>query len=177
MSQFHYAHRTKRMESSIIREILKVVGQPGMISLAGGLPAPEAFPVELIRTLSDQVISTWKDSAFQYAASEGFAPLREALGEERPAAICRELTKKFEEVLRGSLGDLAERIAGRELKGEVVVLVDRGTDAVTDETMEAALVRAMAQMTLKDAAATVAEAYGIPRRKVYQAALEMEKAR
>jgi 2-aminoadipate transaminase len=81
MSQFHYAHRTKRMESSIIREILKVVGQPGMISLAGGLPAPEAFPVELIRTLSDQVISTWKDSAFQYAASEGFAPLREALGD------------------------------------------------------------------------------------------------
>ncbi|SMH50165.1 16S rRNA (cytidine(1402)-2'-O)-methyltransferase [Maritimibacter sp. HL-12] len=103
--------------------------------------------------------------------------LRETLGAERPAAICRELTKKFEEVLRGTLGDLAERIAERDLKGEMVVLVDRGTGAVADETMEAALVRAMAEMSLKDAAATVAEAYGIPRRKVYQAALEMEKAR
>ncbi len=103
--------------------------------------------------------------------------LREALGAERPAAVCRELTKKFEEVLRGTLGDLVERIAGRDLKGEVVVLVDRGTGAVADETMEAALVRAMAEMSLKDAAATVAEAYGIPRRKVYQAALEMEKTR
>jgi len=103
--------------------------------------------------------------------------LRETLGAERPAAICRELTKKFEEVLRGTLGDLAERISERDLKGEMVVLVDRGTGAVADETMEAALVRAMAEMSLKDAAATVAEAYGIPRRKVYQAALEMEKAR
>jgi len=57
------------------------------------------------------------------------------------------------------------------------VLVDRGTGAVTDETMEAALLRAMSEMSLKDAAATVAEAYGLPRRRVYQAALEMEKAR
>jgi len=103
--------------------------------------------------------------------------LGNALGETRPAAICRELTKKFEEVLRGTLGDLSQRIAGRALKGEVVVLVDRGTGAVTDETMEAALLRAMSEMSLKDAAATVAEAYGLPRRRVYQAALEMEKAR
>jgi 2-aminoadipate transaminase len=69
------------MESSIIREILKVVGQPGMISLAGGLPSPEAFPVELIRKLSDEVLTTWGVSALQYAASEGFPPLREALSD------------------------------------------------------------------------------------------------
>jgi len=101
--------------------------------------------------------------------------MRDTLGEGRKAALCRELTKKFEEVLRGSLGELAEAVAARELKGEIVVLVERGTEAVTEETMEQALRGAMAEMSLKDAAATVAEAYGLPRRKVYQAALEMEK--
>lgn len=100
--------------------------------------------------------------------------MRDTLGEARPAAICRELTKKFEEVLRGSLADLSAEIEDRTLKGEIVVLVDRGSEAVADETMEVALKRAMATMSLKDAAATVAEAYGLPRRKVYQAALELE---
>jgi 16S rRNA (cytidine1402-2'-O)-methyltransferase len=99
----------------------------------------------------------------------------QSLGAGRQAALCRELTKKFEEVLRGTLGDLAQVVAARDLKGEVVVLVDRGVAQVTDETMDDALKRAMQEMSLKDAAATVAEAYGLPRRKVYQAALEMEK--
>ncbi|MEJ2035765.1 MAG: rRNA (cytidine-2'-O-)-methyltransferase, partial [Maritimibacter sp.] len=66
-------------------------------------------------------------------------------------------------------------VAERDLKGEVVLLIDRDRAEVTEETMEDALRRAMADMSLKDAAATVAEAYGLPRRKVYQAALEMEK--
>lgn len=99
----------------------------------------------------------------------------ETLGGARQAAICRELTKKFEEVLRGSLDELAQKLADRELKGEIVVLVDRGHEDVAEATMEQALRRAMREMSLKDAAATVAEAYGLPRRKVYQAALEMEK--
>lgn len=103
------------------------------------------------------------------------AEMAETLGAGRNAAICRELTKKFEEVLRGTLGELAEAVAARALKGEIVVLVERGHEAVAEETMEQALRRAMAEMSLKDAAATVAEAYGLPRRKVYQAALEMEK--
>ena len=101
--------------------------------------------------------------------------LVETAGEDRQAAIARELTKKFEEVLRGTIGDLAAALEGRSLKGEVVVLVDRGRTEVADETMEAALKRALETMSLKDAAATVAEAYGLKRRKVYQAALEMEK--
>lgn len=103
--------------------------------------------------------------------------MSDILGTTRRAALCRELTKKFEEVLRGSLGELAGIVSGRELKGEIVVLVDRGEESVAEETMEQALRRAMAEMSLKDAAATVAEAYGLPRRKVYQAALEMEKER
>lgn len=105
------------------------------------------------------------------------ADLVDIAGPERPAAIARELTKKFEEVLRAPLGELAGILAARELKGEVVVLVDRGQPQIADETMEAALNRALETMSLKDAAATVAEAYGLRRRKVYQAALEMEKER
>ncbi|HHS93804.1 MAG TPA: 16S rRNA (cytidine(1402)-2'-O)-methyltransferase [Rhodobacterales bacterium] len=101
--------------------------------------------------------------------------MRETLGEGRQGAICRELTKKFEEVLRGSLKELSAALAERRLKGEIVVLVERGDSTVGDEDMEAALRGAMAQMSLKDAAATVAEAFGLPRRKVYQAALELGK--
>jgi len=101
--------------------------------------------------------------------------LVETAGADRQAAVARELTKKFEEVLRGSLGELAAMLDERTLKGEVVVLVDRGRVQVADETMEAALRRALETMSLKDAAATVAEAYGLKRRKVYQAALELEK--
>ncbi len=106
---------------------------------------------------------------------ELFADLSEIGGSDRRAAVCRELTKKFEEVLRGTIGELHDELAGRELKGEVVVLIDRADAVVGEETMAAALRQAMVGMSLKDAAATVAVAYGLPRRKVYQAALEMEK--
>lgn len=101
--------------------------------------------------------------------------LSETLGHERNAALCRELTKTFEEVLRGTVGDLAHTTSERVFKGEIVLLVERGKENVAEEDVEAALRRAMAEMSLKDAAATVAEAFGLPRRKVYQAALEMEK--
>jgi 16S rRNA (cytidine1402-2'-O)-methyltransferase len=106
---------------------------------------------------------------------ETLGDLCQCAGEDRQAAVCRELTKKFEEVLRGSLGELRDTVAQRTLKGEIVIVVDRGTEEVAEETMEAALRRAMEDMSLKDAAATVAEAYGLPRRKVYQAALALEK--
>ena len=62
-----------------IREILKVVGQPGMISLAGGIPAPESFPLDLIEDLTRQTLTTFGAGALQYEATEGFGPLREAL--------------------------------------------------------------------------------------------------
>ncbi len=101
--------------------------------------------------------------------------LVDTAGADRQAAVARELTKKFEEVLRGTLGELATTLEARTLKGEVVVLVDRGRAEVAEETMEAALRRALETMSLKDAAATVAEAYGLKRRRVYQAALELEK--
>jgi len=73
------ADRTSQMEASAIREILKVAAQPEVVSLAGGLPAAESFPLDLMPGLLDTVIRRYGAASLQYDASEGFAPLREAL--------------------------------------------------------------------------------------------------
>ncbi len=73
------AERTATMGVNAIREILKVVSQPGMVSLAGGVPAPESFPMEILQELHGVVVEKYGPRAFQYEATEGFAPLREAL--------------------------------------------------------------------------------------------------
>lgn len=100
----------------------------------------------------------------------------QSFGADRRAAVCRELTKKFEEVSRGTLGELAEAFAGREVKGEIVVVIDRAPEREADTaTMEEALRIALAGQSVKDAAAEVAAALGLPKRAVYQAALELEK--
>ncbi len=101
------------------------------------------------------------------------ADLCEIMGEGRQAALCRELTKRFEEVSRGTLAQVAAGLAGRDVKGEIVVLVDRAPAQIASaETLEAALDQALAQMSVKDAVAAVASAFGTPRRDVYQMALE-----
>lgn len=74
---FTLARRAARMNPSVIREILKVTERPGIISLAGGLPAPESFPVEAMRAATERVLRDAPREALQYAASEGYAPLRE----------------------------------------------------------------------------------------------------
>jgi len=73
------ADRTGAMDVNVIREILKVVSQPGMVSLAGGIPAPESFPMEIMRDLTASVIDKYGSSAFQYDQTEGFGPLRDTL--------------------------------------------------------------------------------------------------
>ena len=104
------------------------------------------------------------------------ADLVHSLGGERQAAVCRELTKRFEEVTRGTLDELAEAFADRTVKGEIVVVVDRArVSAVSDQSMEDALSEALKTMRIKDAATAVSESLGIQRRKVYQAALALEK--
>lgn len=101
----------------------------------------------------------------------------EILGEGRKIALCRELTKRFEEVIRGTVHEVWQAIAGRDLKGEIVLVIGRGESVAADAaTVEAALDKALQQMTVKDAAAAVAEAFGLPRREVYQLALQRGKA-
>lgn len=74
---FRYAARTGFFRPSAIREILKVAESPGIISFAGGLPAPELFPVEVLAAAANRVFATQGNAALQYSASEGFLPLRE----------------------------------------------------------------------------------------------------
>lgn len=100
----------------------------------------------------------------------------EVLGGARPAALCRELTKKFEEVRRGTLAELAEEMAGRPLKGEIVVLVGQGEpETVSDVHLDMALNEALEAHSVRDAADIVAAQLGMKRRSVYQRALELAK--
>jgi 2-aminoadipate transaminase len=73
------AARTAGMNVSAIREILKVVSRPGVISLAGGIPSPDSFPMEVIDTLVARVLERYGSGALQYDLTEGFPPLREAV--------------------------------------------------------------------------------------------------
>ena len=70
------ATRTKRMKRSVIRELLKWTQMPDVISFAGGLPAPEVFPVREFRESSAFVLTESPERALQYGTSEGFLPLR-----------------------------------------------------------------------------------------------------
>lgn len=101
------------------------------------------------------------------------AEMAVTLGGNRQAVVCRELTKRFEEVLRGTLADLADRISAREVKGEVVVLVDRAPPAeATEASIGAALEKALQTMTVKDAATFVSQTLGVSRKIVYRIALD-----
>ncbi|MHA7850724.1 16S rRNA (cytidine(1402)-2'-O)-methyltransferase [Roseovarius sp.] len=107
------------------------------------------------------------------------AMLRDAatvLGGERQAAVCRELTKKFEEVLRGTLDDLATLCSERPLKGEIVVLVDRGRlPKIREFDLDERLMAVLSEHSVRDAADMVAAELGLKRRQVYQRALELDR--
>ena len=87
MKNWPLAARTGRMNPSVIREILKVTEQPHIISFAGGLPAPESFPVEAFNTAYATVMREQPYAALQYAASEGYAPLREWVAQSLPWSV------------------------------------------------------------------------------------------
>lgn len=74
-----YAHRTKRMGSSAVRELLKLTEQPDVISFAGGLPAPDVFPIERFAEACQKVLRDYGAQALQYSTTEGFLPLREQI--------------------------------------------------------------------------------------------------
>ncbi len=75
------AERTGRMGSSVIRELLKYTQQPGIISFAGGLPAPEFFPVREFKEACIGVLDRDAKTALQYSQTEGYRPLKEWLAE------------------------------------------------------------------------------------------------
>ena len=91
----------------------------------------------------------------------------------RDGAICRELTKKFEEVRRGSLQSLREGLAEAPVKGEVVVCIARGSSEADPVEVEAALRTALESESVKAASASVAARFGASKRDVYQLALKI----
>ena len=111
--------------------------------------------------------------------AETLSALAEAFGGARPAAVARELTKRFEEVRRGALADLAAHYRAEAARGEVAVVVGPAPEEATGEAeLDARLREALAAgMSVRDAAAAVAEATGLPRRQVYARALELGRTR
>ncbi|MBI4031379.1 MAG: 16S rRNA (cytidine(1402)-2'-O)-methyltransferase, partial [Proteobacteria bacterium] len=108
---------------------------------------------------------------------ESLEDMRGILG-DRPAAVVREITKKFEEARRGLLSQLAAGYGEREtVKGEIVILVAGAKDSVADEAeVEDQLRSALKTMSMKDAAAFVAGSSGQPKKKIYELALAMVKS-
>lgn len=102
--------------------------------------------------------------------------LCEALGDDREVALCRELTKRFEEVLRGTCGQVRDQVGAHPVKGEIVLVVARGSaPKASPADVEAALREAMADLPLKQAAAQVAETLNLSKRDLYQLGLTLKQ--
>ena len=80
--QYRFSTRAQAMKSSVIRELLKLTEQPDIISFAGGLPAPEVFPIEAFQRASKKVLSEFGPQALQYGTTEGYAPLRQFIADQ-----------------------------------------------------------------------------------------------
>jgi 16S rRNA (cytidine1402-2'-O)-methyltransferase len=142
---------------------------------AGFPPATKSARAEMISGLAGvQGTLIFYESPKRLAAF--LADLARILGPDRASVVCRELTKRFEEISRGPLGTLAETFAAREVKGEIVVLVDRAAEAaVSEEKIKSALAAALRTMSVKDAASFVSQTLGVPRKIAYRIALDRAK--
>ena len=163
---------------SAVLAALTVSGLPTDRFLFAGFPPPasgarQSFLRELAETRATLVLYESPKRIYRTLGE-----MLQYFGENRRAVVCRELTKRFEEVVRGTLADLLLAFADRTIKGEVVLVVDRAPDKPADAAgMEIALKQALSTHSLKDAVAMVAEATGTPRRTVYQVALKLGEDR
>lgn len=161
---------------SAVMAALTLAGLPtDRFLFAGFLPNAKTARRSQLKELADVPATlVFYESPKRLPAMLGDAA--EVLGGNRSAAYCRELTKKFEEVQRGTLAELAERTCALTIKGEVVVLIDRAASgSVNPEDIASALRSALQTMSVRDASETVAQAYGQPKRKIYQMALDFDK--
>lgn len=91
-----FSDRVKKLKASEIREILKLTQQPEIISFAGGLPAPEMFPVEAYKTMAVKVMDDMGREALQYSTTEGYDPLREKIAKRM---ICSGIEATKDDIL------------------------------------------------------------------------------
>jgi 2-aminoadipate transaminase len=117
-----FAARTAHMSSSAIRELLKVTEQPDFISFAGGLPAPEVFPVAEVAAAAQRILRDAGAQALQYGATEGYRPLRALVAERM---TCAGVPASVENVLITTGSQQALDLLGK-------ILVDRGDHVLVD---------------------------------------------
>ncbi len=120
--QWQFSQRAEQLQSSAIREILKITMRPEIISFAGGLPSPLTFPVERMREAYDTVLTRAGKVALQYGPSDGYAPLREWIADSLSTSDCRIVP---EQVLM-----LSGSQQGLDLLGKV--LVDEGSKVLVE---------------------------------------------
>ena len=164
--------------ASALLAALSVAGLPtDRFFFAGFLPAAKAARRKALAELG-AVPATLVFYESPRRVSGTLGDMCDVWGADRQAALCRELTKRFEEVALGTVAELREIAAARTLRGEIVLVIDRPGDiAWRGGDMEAELTMALETMPLKEAVAAVSGALGLPRRQVYQAALDMRKGR
>jgi 16S rRNA (cytidine1402-2'-O)-methyltransferase len=160
---------------SAVIAALTLAGLPtDRFAFFGFLPAkPGAKAAAIVDAAGFKGTIAFYESGPRLAAT--LAALREGLG-DREAAVAREISKRFEECVTGSLSDLAARYADAPPKGEIVIVVGPPTaaEAAGDDEIDAALGQAMARLSPSRAAAEVAERLGLPRRAVYDRAQRLK---
>ncbi len=101
----------------------------------------------------------------------------DVLGPDRPAAVCRELTKAYEEIRRGTLGELAAQYEGENVRGEIVLVIGPGfTPAPSEEDVDALLTELAAELPAGKAATEAARLTGLNRKELYARLLAMKAA-
>lgn len=159
---------------SAVLAALAVAGLPTDRFLFAGFPPPAAGArLQFLKELA-AVPATLILYESPKRLNRLLTDLAQTFGNGRNAVVCRELTKRFEEVARAPLGVLADAFAARDVQGEIVVLVDRAPPAVVGaDVLDAALQGALATLSLRAAVADVTARLGLPRRVVYQRALDL----
>ena len=120
--QWHFSERAGQMQSSFIREILKVTQQPEIISFAGGLPSPATFPVERMKAAFDKVLTDSAKVALQYGPTDGYLPLRQWIADSLSADGAKIMP---EQVLMTSGSQQALDLLGK-------VLIDEGSKVLVE---------------------------------------------
>jgi 16S rRNA (cytidine1402-2'-O)-methyltransferase len=166
--------------ASAVLTALSLAGLPtDRFLFAGFLPPKQGARKKVLSELATVPATLiFYESPRRLAAA--LADMTDILGGARAAAVARELTKKFEQVRRGQLGELAGQYAAEDPpRGEVVVLVGPPDPAVAQArstaSLDGELTAALAGLSVKDAAREVAAKLGLPRRDVYARALELAK--
>jgi 16S rRNA (cytidine1402-2'-O)-methyltransferase len=144
---------------------------------AGFLPTKDKAKRDRLRELS-KVPATLIFFESPHRIGDTLAAAADELGKDRPASVCRELTKTFEEFRRGALGDLAQDYADKTVKGEIVLVIGPpAPDAAPDAAdVDSLLAELSATMPTAKAATEAARLTGLPRKDLYQRLLELKGA-